>query len=155
MKKKNSRFTIMKRLVYFLFLPLLIAGILTSCSKGGSPAPDGVGVHADIPNDTTAPVLDIYTPAAAQTFANGTSISITGRLTDDYGLYRGSIRITNDANGSLVKEQLYEIHGLKTYNFNISHTVFTLAAADYTISVSFEDHGTNVTARSVKVKVNL
>lgn len=146
----------MKRLVYFLFLPLLIAGMVTSCSKGGSPAPDdGVGVHVDTPSDTTAPVLDIYTPAAAQTFANGTSINITGKLTDDYGLYRGSIRITNDANGSLVKEQLYEIHGLKTYNFNISHTVFTLAAADYTITVSFEDHGTNVTARSVKVRVNL
>ena len=33
-------------------------------------------------------------------------------------LYQGSIRITNDANGELLKQQLYEIHGVLSYNFN-------------------------------------
>ena len=49
--------------------------------------------------------------------------------------------------------QAYEIHGLLLYNFSINHTVSTFAAADYTVTVSFEDHGLNATTKSVKVKV--
>jgi hypothetical protein len=142
----------MKRLIYFIIFPLVAAAIAASCSKDGNIIPDeGTGVHVYTPSDTTAPELDIYTPAALQSYSNGTSISITGKTSDDYGLYRGSIRIT-DGNGALVKEQQYEIHGLKSYNFSLNHTVFCLAATDYTISVSFEDHGTNVIMKTVKVK---
>jgi phosphate-selective porin len=156
MKKKNSKFTIMHRQLHIFFAAVLFVTIIVACSKSGTTTvqDEGGGVHVYTPTDTIPPVVDIYTPAAAQTFSNGNSISITGKLTDDYGLYRGTIRITNDASGTLVKEQQYEIHGLLSYNFNFSHTVFTLAAADYTIAVSFEDHGTNVTTKTVKVKVN-
>ncbi|MEQ1676312.1 MAG: Ig-like domain-containing protein [Chitinophagaceae bacterium] len=146
----------MKRICYLLFLPVLITGVLLSCSRGGDPVDPngGGGVHTPTPEDTTAPVLDIYTPAATQVFANGTTISVTGKATDDYGLYRGSVRIYNDGNGLLLKEQLYEIHGIKSYNFTVNHLVSTTLATDYTVTVSFEDHGYNVTTKSVKVKAN-
>jgi phosphate-selective porin len=145
----------MRRVIYFTGGLLLAVVILASCSKGGTATIQdggGGGVHIFTPNDTTAPQLDIYTPAALQSFSNGTSINITGKVTDDYGLYRGSIRITDGA-GALVKEQQYEIHGLKSYNFTLNHTVFCLAATDYTVAVSFEDHGTNMITKTVKVKV--
>jgi hypothetical protein len=147
--KKNRSFTRMKRLR--LIITLASLGILSACSKGGSTPDDN---HIIDNNDVIAPVIEITTPTDGQVFANGNSINVTGKVTDDGGLYRGSIRITNDANGSLVKEQLYEIHGFQSFNFNISHTTSITAVSDYTVTVRFEDHGTNVTAASVKVKVN-
>lgn len=125
--------------------------LAVSCSKGGTADEDP---HVVNNTDFTAPVVEIHTPAADQVFPNASTVNITGKITDEAGLYRGSIRITNDATGAVVKEQLYEIHGLLLYNYNISHTTSVTAVSDYTITVSFEDHGLNTTTRTVKVKVN-
>jgi hypothetical protein len=156
MKKKNCRFTGMKTRVYLLLF--LITGVLFSvaCSKGSSSSNDnGGGSHpTPSPIDTIAPVLTINTPTSNQVFTSGNTISITGRITDDLGLYRGSIRIYNDANGALLKEQLYEIHYVLAYDFNVSYITNVTTASDYTVIVSFEDHGLNNATRSVKVKVN-
>src|SRR5438132_1611204 len=104
MKKKNCRFTGMKTRIHILLF--LITGVMlaVACSKGGNSAGDnGDGYHgAPAPNDTIAPVLTIYTPISNQVFTSGNTISITGRITDDLGLYQGSIRITNDATGALL-----------------------------------------------------
>ena len=127
-----------------------VAAVL-GCSKGGAADDDQ---HIIDNNDVVAPVIEITTPTTGQIFVSGNSINVTGKVTDDGGLYRGNIRITNDANGNLVKEQLYEIHGFQLFNFNISHTTSVTAASDYTVTVTFEDHGTNLTSQSVKVKVN-
>ena len=35
---------------------------------------------------------------------SGNAINVTGRITDELGLYRGNIRITNDGNGGVLKE---------------------------------------------------
>jgi hypothetical protein len=154
-RKKNLRFTIMKKLLFIGFIVAMITILGTSCSKGGTPTDDGTDIiHNPAPNDTIAPVLDIYTPTAAQVFTNGSVISVTGKITDDLGLYRGTIKIINDANGTILKEQPYEIHGIKTYNFSISHTAGVTIVSDYTVTVSFEDHGYNTVTKSVKVKVN-
>jgi hypothetical protein len=130
--------------------------LLAACSKGGSSSSDdtGGGTHIPSPNDTTAPSLDIYTPIANQVFTSGNSINVTGRLTDDLGLYRGTIKITNDANGDILKNQAYEIHGLRLYDFSLSYVTSVTTASDYTVTVSFEDHGYNSVTKSVKVKVN-
>jgi hypothetical protein len=145
----------MKRLLFLGFIVAVVTGIGSSCSKGGTLTDDGSDViHNPSPNDTIAPVLDIYTPVAAQIFTNGSTINVTGKITDDLGLYRGSIKIINEANGSVLKEQLYEIHGIKSYNFAISHTTAVAAVSDYSVIVAFEDHGYNSATKSVKVKVN-
>jgi hypothetical protein len=145
----------MRRRNLILFFIASTIVIVTACTKGGTPADDGNGggPHVENPTDSTAPVIQIITPTANQSFANGSTISTTGRITDDYGLYRGVIKITNDANGAVVKEQAYEIHGSTGYNFNMSHVVAVAAASDYTVTVSFEDHGNNSTTLSVKIKV--
>ena len=142
------------RLILFL---AIITVLVAACSKGGG---SGVDNGSDDPHyyysptDTTSPVVEIYTPISNQVFNSANVISITGKLTDDLGLYRGSIRITNDATGELLKEQLYEIHYILLYNYNITYTPTVTVPSDYTVTVSFEDHGLNTTTRSVKVKVN-
>lgn len=125
--------------------------LFTACSKGGVPEENP---HVVNNSDFTAPVVEIFTPTADQVFTSGNVISVTGKITDEAGLYRGSVRITNDANGALVKEQQYEIHGLLLYNFSVTHTTAVTVASDYTVTVSFEDHGSNTTVKSVRVKVN-
>lgn len=143
---------------YKYFFPVLVVVVLltTACSRGATTSyDDGSDIpHVYNPGDTTAPVLDIYTPTLNQVFTSGNIINVTGRIIDDAGLYRGNIKITNDANGTLLKEQQYEIHGILSYNFNISYTTSVTTASDYTVTITFEDHGLNSTTRSVKVKVN-
>lgn len=137
------------------FLAIAVVLLLGSCSKGSGSADDhNNGGGNPSPTDVTAPTLEIFTPAANQVFTSGNTINVTGRITDDLGLYRGSIRITNDANGQIVKEQLYEIHYVLLYNFNISYITSIAVPTDYTVTVFFEDHGYNSATKSVKVKVN-
>jgi Bacterial Ig domain len=135
-----------------ILLSAFSAVLLSGCSKGGSIADSDQ--HIIDNNDLVAPVISITTPGEGQVFNTGNTITVSGKVTDAGGLYRGSIRITNDANGSLVKEQLYEIHGMQLYNFNITHLTAVTTLSDYTVTVRFEDHGLNVTTASVKVKVN-
>jgi len=146
-----------------LLLRIITAGFFVACTSGGVDPndPNGGGGHGgggggagSSPQDTTAPVLNIVTPTDNQVFTSGASINVTGNINDDLGLYRGSIRITNDANGQILKEQLYEIHYILAYNFNISYTPLVSSPSDYTVTVSFEDHGLNTTSKSVKIKVN-
>jgi hypothetical protein len=130
---------------------------MLGCSKTGTySVDDGTSgpPHVFTPEDTTAPGLTIYTPTANQEFLNNSVISITGKLTDNNGLYRGTIKIVNDNNGLVLVNQAYEIHGLLEYNFSLVHTVSVTTASIYTVTVSFEDHGLNTTTKSVKVKVN-
>ena len=154
-KKKSCRFTVMiqkgSNILFILFVILLAA-----CSKGGTAAggDDDNGPHIISPNDVTAPVVDIYTPIANQVFTTGTTVNITGKISDDFGLYRGTVRIINDANGEVLKNQQYEIHGLLSYNFNVPYYTVVSTASNYTVTVTFEDHGLNSTTKSVSIKVN-
>jgi hypothetical protein len=155
MKKKNCRFTAMRKHLFLIVTSLFAGLIFESCSKSGTVTDDGGGgSHVVTPNDTTPPEVVIFTPAASQIFSSGSTINITGRITDDLGLYRGTIKVVNDATGTVLMNQAYEIHGQKLYNFNINYTTSVTTASDYTVTVSFEDHGSNTTAKSVVVKVN-
>ena len=145
----------MKTRFQHIFYWILLLTVFVACSKGGTITDDsGTGPHEVTPSDTIAPVLEITTPTASQVFTSGNTISVTGRITDDLGLYRGSVRIINDANGALLKEQLYEIHGIKLYDFNVTYTIAVTTLSNYTVIVTFEDHGLNETSKSVKIKVN-
>jgi len=147
----------MRDLFRSIFMLCFVSGVLIACSKSGSSTDDGSGgggPHVVADDDTTKPVLNVITPVNNQVYPNNATISVTGTITDNLGLYRGSIRITNDVTGEIVKEQLYEIHGILSYNFNVSAAVTVTTATDYTVSVFYEDHGLNGVSRSLKVKVN-
>jgi len=153
-KKKNLRFTFMILRIHHIILCAVILVAISACSKSGTTA-DNVGdPHVDSPNDTIPPQITLFTPTNNQVFSTGNVINISGKVTDDYGLYRGTIRIVNDANGVALLNQPYEIHGILLYNFNINQTASVGVATDYTVTVSFEDHGYNVATKSVMIKVN-
>lgn len=144
----------LKRNIFYILVWLTVMVTFESCSKSGTSTDDGSGgPHVISPNDTTPPEINILTPANNQVFTSGNVINITGRLTDDLGLYRGTIKVINDANGAILMNQSYEIHGLKLYDFNINYATSVSVVSDYTITVAFEDHGLNLTTKSVKVKV--
>ena len=132
------------------FLYLFVAAICVGCSKGGAVEEPP---HVIIINDDTYPVLEVATPTANQVFSSGSTINITGKVSDN-SLYQGTITIRNDASGAIVKEQYYEIHYIPEYNFNLSHAVSVSTPTDFTVIVKFEDHGHNQTSKTVQVKVN-
>ena len=94
----------MRKINGSIVLLVLLTGVLIACSKGVMTTDDGSGgPHIVTDNDTTRPVLTVTTPVSNQVYSNGSSISVSGTITDDLGLYRGSIRITNDVTGEIVK----------------------------------------------------
>jgi hypothetical protein len=141
----------MKLTGFFMGCIIILTAAMPGCSKSSDPP--GTGPHIIDLNDNTTPVVDIYSPANNQVFSSGDTIKISGRITDN-GLYQGYIRIINDANQAILKEQLYEIHGFQLYNYYLEYKTSVTVASDYTITVQFEDHGLNMGSRSVKVKVN-
>jgi len=146
-KKKKNRFVYVPSSLRYCLLLL----ICISCGKGGV-STDHEG-PAPIEADNSYPVVAISAPADDQVFANGTVVNVTGTVSDN-SLYQGSISIRNDATGSVVKDQYYEIHYIPSYNFSMSCPVTVTGPTDFTVSVKFEDHGHNVTAKTVKIKVN-
>lgn len=91
--------------------------ILIACSRSGEVTehPDHTVNH----QDSTNPVIQLNKPVADEVFSSGTVITVEGNVKDE-ALYNGKIRITNEAN-ALIKEQAYEIHGLTSYNFNLTY----------------------------------
>jgi hypothetical protein len=130
---------------------IAFAIVVTACSKAGGAAEDEL--HVTDSSDTTMPVVEINSPFDSQSFISGDTIRVEGKVTDN-GLYRGSIRITNDVNDALIKEQLYEIHGFQLYNFSLAYKTAVTVATNYTVTVQFEDHGLNNSIKTVKVNVN-
>lgn len=135
-------------LLYFL-----LAIVFISCAKGGGALPDDPLHNTIDPNDSSFPDVVVNTPTDNQVFASGNAITVTGKVSDN-SLYRGSISITNDATGLVVKDQAYEIHYIPVYEFSLSYTASVATATDFTVTVKFEDHGANQTVKTVKVKVN-
>jgi hypothetical protein len=150
MKKKNLNFTEMNWSKTLFILCVATAIIAGACSKGGEATQDP---HTTDFSDSTTPVVELYTPTDNQVFTSGDTIKVDGKVTDN-SLYRGSIRITNDANNSVVLEQLYEIHGFQLYNFHIEYKTMVTAVTNYTVTVQYEDHGLNNGIQTAKIKIN-
>ena len=145
----------MKRwFIFRLLIPVSLGMVLVlSCSRSGNVPDQPAGQHNEDPQDTIPPVITISSPAIGQEISNGASVSMSGTISDDKGLYRGTVRLTEDAGGTVLREQAYEIHGLLSYNFSLAHSVNVSAVTDCTVTVSFEDHGYNRVTRSVKCKL--
>jgi hypothetical protein len=141
----------MKKNIYWSLSWVAIVILFAACTRGGDPVEEPI--HQFLNDDTTDPVIQITTPADNQVFTSGANINVTGKVTDN-SLYQGSIKIINNANNAVLKEQLYEIHGLQLYNFNLAYAATVAAQSNYSVIVTFDDHGGHTSADTVKVKVN-
>lgn len=135
-------------------LSIVITGLLfTACSQGGYGEPETDPNHVIDFSDSTYPVIEITTPTDNQEFKSGNVINISGKITDN-SLYQGTINIKDEGTGYSVKDQVYEIHGLSSYNYSLSYTPSVTKTTNYIITVEFEDHGFNKISKNVKVKVS-
>ncbi len=140
----------MRRLRTLVLLTMVSVTVLAgACSKGGVVDEP----HLFDASDTSMPLLILSSPGNNQVFNSGEVIRVTGTVTDN-SLYDGSIRITDDADGKVVKEQQYQIHSLQSYDFNFQYTATVSVVTNYTVTVQYEDHGLNNVVQSVKIKVN-
>jgi hypothetical protein len=128
---------------------LIFVGV--SCNKGGG-AQEQPHDYYD-PNDYSYPTVTVNTPTDNQVFTSSSVVEVSGNVSDN-SLFQGSISIRNDANGLVVKDQAYEIHYIPSYNFSMTCPISVTASTNFTVSVKFEDHGHNVTAKTVKITVN-
>ena len=142
------------------FIGIIVAlTLLAACSKSGGTTDDGSGTGTGGGGnnnvvDTIPPVVLITTPAANQVLRSGIPMNISGTITDDIGMYRGSIRVYADAGNQLLVQQLYEAHYLQAYNYSYNYTPGVSVSTVLRIEVSFEDHGGNISTRSVKVTID-
>ena len=89
-----------------------------------------------------------------QVYTSGDSIIVEGIVTDDKKLYKGKVEIKNDVNSFVVADGQYETHFLATINYRLAYKAVVTTPTDFTIHVEFQDHGTNTSVTSLKVKVN-
>jgi hypothetical protein len=148
-RKKNLSFMEMKRYKIVLSFCGVMIILAAACTKGVEP-PD---IHAIDYSDSTIPAVVINNPSNNQSFKSGDIIQVSGNVTDN-SLFQGSIRIVDDASGTIVKQQLYDIHGYQEYDFDLQYQATVSVVTNYTITVQYQDHGLNIGSQSVKVKIN-
>lgn len=142
----------MKKIFYLTGIAVIISLIVASCSKVGyaeEENPDAIDQNDDI-----FPVITVSKPTAGQVYLSGDSIVVQGKTTDDKIVYKGKVRITNDATSAIVAESFYESHFLTAIDFRLAYKAIVSAPTDFIILVEFQDHGANTSSATIKVKVN-
>ena len=142
----------MKRIFYLVGMGALLSVIIVSCNKVGYAEEDNP--DAIDQNDNIFPVITVSKPTANQVYVSGDSIVVQGKTTDDKIVYKGKVRITNDATSAIVAESFYESHFLTAIDFRLAYKATVSAPTDFSILVEFQDHGANTTSATIKVKVN-
>ena len=142
----------MKRVFYQTGIAAILSIVIISCSKVGyaeQENPDALDLNDDI-----FPVITVSKPTAGQVYSSGDSIVVQGKTTDNKIVYKGKVRITNDATSALVAESYYESHYLTAIDFRLAYKAIVTAPTDFSILVEFQDHGGNMSSAAIKVKVN-
>lgn len=126
---------------------------MLSCSKVDSVIDEGDPNETD-QNDGVFPVITVLKPSANQVYKSGDSIVVGGKVTDDKTMYKGKVQIRNDANNFVMAEKYYETHFLSEMNYRLAYKAEVSSSTDFSILLEFQDHGTNTSIATLKVKVN-
>ena len=143
----------MRRFYYLAVITFSAGALLLSCSKVGSAADDD-NPNAIDENDNVFPVITVTKPAANQVYTSGDSIVVEGKVTDEKKMYKGKVQIKNDANNFVMAENYYETHFSLYFNYRLAYKAEVTSPTDFSILLEFQDHGTNISAATIKVKVN-
>ena len=143
----------MKKVFYSLVILCVVSAIVWGCTKtGGSAVEDDL--HQVDQSDDIFPVITIIGPTDNQVYANGDSIIVEGKATDNKVMYKGKVTLKNDMTSLMEAEQFFETHFLTELNFRMAFKATVTVATDFTIITEFEDHGLNKSTKTMKVKVN-
>jgi type 1 fimbria pilin len=103
-------------------------------------------------NDIEAPILTIDEPTEGQSISG--EVHIHGKVTDA-SLHELEIKVTKDADGSDVFKANPTVHDETMYDFEEHFTPSGLTGeTPVTLTITVEDHSSNVTTKTVKFKIN-
>lgn len=140
----------------FFYLVLIISSVsvlVLSCSKVGSAMDEDDPNEID-QNDGVFPVITVLKPSANQEYRSGDSLVLEGKVTDDKKMYNGKVQIKNDTNNLVMAEKYFETHYLLEMNYRLAYKAEVTSLTDFGILIEFQDHGTNTSVATLKVKVN-
>ena len=130
-----------------------VSMLMLSCSKVCSSLDDDYPNEID-KNDGLFPVINFLKPSANQVYKSWDSILVEGKVTDDKNMYKGKVQVKNDMNNFVMAEMYYETHHLLEMNYRLAYKTEVTSATDFSILIEFQDHGTNMSTATMKVKVN-
>jgi len=131
------------------FIAAAVLCCACACGRSGQQGDDFP--HHDH-QDTSFPVIQILRPTANQVFRNSDTIFVEGVARDNH-LHGGNVQIINDSDSSVLKQQVYDMHGINQHPFFVTHRVATSLSTTYTVRVEYKDFAQNRSVRSVKVTV--
>ena len=143
----------MKKFYYLALITFFVSILVFSCSKVGT-ATDDDNPNAIDENDNVFPVIIVTKPTVNQVYTSGDSIVVEGKVTDEKMMYKGKVQIKNEANNFVMAENYYETHFLSFFNYRLAYKAEVTSPTDFSILLEFQDHGTNTSAATIKVKVN-
>lgn len=107
--------------------------------------------HDEDTDDKTAPGVTITSPTDNASLAATSSVVIKGTVTDEASLHELTITVTNDADNKELFKATPTVHDKTSYTINESFTPEGVTAAiNATLTVTAEDHGSNITTKTVK-----
>ncbi len=127
----------MKTIQSFLYISIIV--LFASCKKN--------------PGDINLPAVTLTSPAASQVYANGSSVNITGTVTDN-GLHELKISIINAATTAVLFTKTVSVHGLNGYTVNENWINNVSAITNATVKVEVTDLGNNYVEKTVQIVLN-
>ncbi len=101
----------------------------------------------------SAPTLTIAAPLADDQFTSGQVITIKGDAADAVRLHELTIKITDDKTGAVLYSNTPYCHDLQSYAFNVTWTAKVTDWTDATVTITAENHDSQQTIKTVKIKI--
>lgn len=135
-------------------LPLfLLAAFFTvsGCSKdSGSGGSGGSGGGSNTPG-----VINITTPVAGTIATNGSTLTVSGDLTDVDGLSQGKVELRNKTTGSVYFQQISGTGGVTFYRFLWSWTVSGITSlTTATLKITCTDRNNNSVTKEIDIQLD-
>lgn len=102
--------------------------------------------------DKDKPVITLISPVNLQMYNNGDTVKIKGTLTDA-SLHELLIKITKDADGSILFQDAPAVHDLTSYTINSAWKSSVTDHTNATLVVLAEDHSSNVASDTVHIHI--
>jgi Bacterial Ig domain len=107
--------------------------------------------HDEDTDDKTAPGVTITSPTDNASLPASAAIAIKGTVTDEASLHELTITVTNDADSKELFKATPTVHDKTSYTISESFTPSGVTAAiNATLTVTAEDHNSNITTKAVK-----
>lgn len=135
--------------VRIISLAAFVALVTTAgCKKdsgGGSTTP---------PTDTPG-IINVTTPGVNAIYTNGSSLNITGDLTDVDGLSQGKVEVKKNSDNSVLFTQTSSTGGVSFYRFNWAWTISGITTiTPCTVKITCTDRYSRVVTKEVAIQLD-